>query len=302
MKKQERDKYGKKAAMVGIVGNSFLTIFNIIVGIFSGSYALIAEGAHTLSDVATSIIAFIGFKLASKPADHDHPLGHGRAEAISGLVIVIFLAVVAYEIISGAIKKLVFAQVSTVPSYLAGVMAVIGILTNIAMSQKIISIGKDINSPAIIADGKHQRVDLLSSLAIVIGVIIAHLGFTKIDSIIGLCIGCLVLKTAYEVGRDNIDNIMGKVPSDELIKEIEKVGDSVDGAIEIHDIRVNFFGSYATVTCHVSVDPNLSIVEAHKITHEVQNKIENNIEIIHGVTAHACPYGIEYNHEQQLDE
>ncbi|OWT32766.1 cation transporter [Methanobrevibacter sp. 87.7] len=302
MKKEERNIYGKQAALVGIVGNTFLTIFNILVGVFSGSYALIAEGAHTLSDVATSIIAFIGFKLASKPADHDHPLGHGRAEAISGLVIVVFLAVVAYEIISGAIKNLLITQTPSVPSYLAGVMAVIGIIANIAMSQKIISIGKSINSPAIIADGKHQRVDLLSSLAIVIGVIISHLGFTRIDSIIGLCIGCLVLKTAYEVGKDNINNIMGKVPSNELIKEIEEIGDSVNGAIEIHDIRVNFFGSYATVTCHVSVDPKLSIIEAHKITHEVQNKIENKIDIVHGVTAHACPYGIKYDHNQQLDE
>lgn len=87
----KRDKEGKKAATVGIVGNIFLTTFNIIIGIISGSFALVAEGAHTLSDIATSFIAYIGFKIGQKPPDSEHPLGHGRAEAIAGLVIVIFL-------------------------------------------------------------------------------------------------------------------------------------------------------------------------------------------------------------------
>ena len=86
-----RNKGGKKAAIVAIVANCFLTILNIFVGIMSGSYALISEGAHTLSDVATSVIAYIGFRIGQKPADDEHPLGHGRAEAISGLVIVLFL-------------------------------------------------------------------------------------------------------------------------------------------------------------------------------------------------------------------
>ena len=84
-----RSKGGKKAATVAIVANCFLTIFNIIVGIISGSYGLISEGAHTLSDVATTIIAYAGFKIGQKPADEEHPIGHGRAEAISGLVIVL---------------------------------------------------------------------------------------------------------------------------------------------------------------------------------------------------------------------
>lgn len=300
--KKEREKYGKQAALVGIIGNCFLTVLNIIVGLSTGSYALVAEGEHTLSDVATSVIAFIGFKFANKPADYEHPLGHGRAEAISGLVIVIFLVVVGYEIISSAIEKLFFTQQVTIPSYYAGVMAIIGMMMNIIMSEKIISIGNNIHSPAIVADGKHQRVDLLSSLAILIGVLLSHIGFTKIDPIIGLCIGCLVLKTAYEVARDNINNIMGKIPSEDLINEIKDVGDSVEGVMEIHDIRVNYLGSYATVSFHVSVDPKLNITEAHAITHKVQNKIEDKIDIIEGVTAHACPYGLKYNHKQQLDE
>lgn len=302
MNSKDRNNAGRNAALTGIIGNTFLTVFNIAVGIISGSYALIAEGEHTLSDVATSIIAYVGFKFANKPADAEHPLGHGRAEAISGLIIVVFLALVAYEIISGAIRKLFFSQTITAPSELAGVMAIIGIITNLIMSQTIISIGKNIHSPAIVADGQHQRVDILSSLAILIGVIVSRLGYTKVDAIIGFFIGLVVVKTAFEVGKDNIDNIMGKVPSKELIENIKKEALSVKGVYGIHDIRVNYLGSYATVTFHIELDPNLSLNESHIIVHQVQNRVENKIDIIHGVTAHACPYGLKYNHEQQIDE
>ena len=297
-----RNKKGKQAAIIGIVGNLLLTIFNIIVGIISGSYALVAEGTHTLSDVATAIISYIGFKVGNKPADKDHPLGHGRAEAIAGLIIVIFLTIVAYEIISGAIKKLVLNESIIAPTYLAAIMAIIGIISNIVMSQYIINLGKKVNSPAIIADGKHQRVDLFSSAVILLGVLIAQLGYPILDPIISLLIGVMVLKTAYGVGKENINNIMGKVPSEELITKIEEEATSVNDVYGIHDIRINYLGSYATVTLHIELKPDLSLIESHKIVHIVQNKIIDNIEIIHGVTAHACPYGIEYTHKQQIDE
>ncbi|MCQ2977181.1 MAG: cation diffusion facilitator family transporter [archaeon] len=301
MEREERDKLGKRAVSVAIVGNIFLTVFNIIVGVMSGSYALISEGAHTISDITTSIIAFIGFKIASKPADDDHPLGHGRAEAISGLVIVVFLALIAYEIIRGAIEKLFFGGVTTVPDSLAIVMAIIGVFVNLLMSQYIIRLGKKANSPAIVADGKHQRVDILSSLTILFGVLIAQYGYPQLDPIIGLIIGILIIKTAFEITHENLNNIMGTVPSQELVDEIIEVANSIGPVCDSHDVRVNYFGSYATVTMHIKLPANMSLEESHKFVHLVQNKILDTIDIVQRVTVHACPVGIEYSHNQQLD-
>lgn len=301
MEREERDKLGKRAVFVAIVGNVFLTVFNIIVGVMSGSYALISEGAHTISDITTSIIAFIGFKIASKPADDDHPLGHGRAEAISGLVIVVFLALIAYEIIRGAIEKLFFGGVTTVPDSLAIVMAIIGVFVNLLMSQYIIRLGKKANSPAIVADGKHQRVDILSSLTILFGVLIAQYGYPQLDPIIGLIIGILIIKTAFEITHENLNNIMGTVPSQELVDEIIEVANSIGPVCDSHDVRVNYFGSYATVTMHIKLPANMSLEESHKFVHLVQNKILDTIDIVQGVTVHACPVGIEYSHDQQVD-
>ena len=297
-----RSKGGKKAATAAIAGNCFLTIFNIIIGIMSGSYALISEGAHTLSDIATTIIAYAGFRIGQKPADEEHPIGHGRAEAISGLVIVLFLAMVAYEIITGAITKIINPSLITIPDTLAAVMATFGIFTNYALSNYIIKIGEEINSPAIVADGKHQKTDILSSVAVLIGVIVSNMGFPILDPIIGLVIGLIILKTAYEIGKENIDNIMGKIPSEDLIRRIEKIANKTPKVHNAHDIKVNYLGSYATVTLHIQLDGDMTVRESHEIAHLVQENIVKKIPMIKSATVHACPIGLEYDHDQEIDK
>ena len=301
MKKENREKLGKRAFYVAVVGNTFLTVFNISVGLISGSYALISEGAHTISDIVTSIIAYVGFKIASKPADREHPLGHGRAEAIAGLIIVVFLSLIAYEIIQGAFERLFFGGTTKIPEPIAVVMAIIGIFVNFGMSQYIIKLGERANSPAIVADGKHQRVDIMASVAILLGLLISQYGYPQLDPFIALVIGMLIVKTAIDIVRENLDNIMGKVPSDDLVDEIIGVSNSVEMVCGTHDVRVNNFGSYATVSLHIELPPEMSLDESHKIVHLVQNKIIDEIDLIHGVTVHACPCGLNYDHNQQLD-
>lgn len=297
-----RNKAGNKAAIVAIIANSILTVLNITVGLLSGSYALVSEGAHTLSDIATSVIAFIGFKIGQKPADEDHPIGHGRAEAISGLVIVLFLAMVAYEIITGAFNKILNPELITVPDIYAALMAFFGIIINFTISEYIIRIGKKIKSPAIVADGEHQKTDIFSSIAILIGVVVSNMGYPILDPIIGLAIGLLIIRTAFKIGRENIDNIMGRVPSTELENRVRRVANKTPNAQEAHNIRVDYFGSYATVYLHIKLDGNMTLEESHKIAHEVENNILNNIPEVKYVMVHACPIGVEYNHEQKIDK
>ena len=273
-----RTKGGTKAAIVGIGSNTFLTIFNIGIGIISGSYALISEGAHTLSDVATSIIAYLGFRIGQKPADEEHPLGHGRAEAIAGLIIVLFLTMVAYEIMTGAINKIVHPELITTPSYLAAVMALIGIGVNLCISRYIIALGKKIRSPAIVADGNHQKVDIFSSVAILVGVFASNSGYSIIDPVIG------------------------KIPSKELIKDIEKAATKTPQVLGAHNIKVEYLGSYSVVSLHIELDENMTLKESHKIVHRAQNNVLKKVPLVKSVTIHACPAGIEYDHKQEIDK
>ncbi|GAA5819449.1 MAG: cation transporter [Methanobrevibacter sp. CfCl-M3] len=293
---EDRNKEGKKAIKVGILANIFLTILNIFIGFVSGSFALIVEGLHTLSDITTTLIAYIGFRVGQKPADYEHPFGHGRAESIVGLVIVLFLAFLSYEILTQGVYRLFFERNFGKQSYLAGLMALIGIFVNLAISNYIFRIGKKINSPAIIADSKHQKTDVFSSIAILISVILSNLGFEFLDPLVGLTIGVLILKTAFTLGKDNINNIMGKIPSQDILDQIEDVTNSIDGVYGVHNIKINYFGSYATLDIHVDLNPDLSLKDSHKIIHKTQDKLKKEVNIIQDVTAHACPFGEEYEH------
>ena len=297
-----REKAGKKASTIAILSNCFLTIFNIIVGLMSGSYALVAEGIHTLSDVATSVIAYIGFTIGQRPADNDHHYGHGRAEAISGLVIVLFLTIVGYEIIDTAIDKLLNPSLITTPSIYAALMAVFGIFINLAISNYIINIGKEINSPAIVADGQHQRTDIYSSIAILIGIVVSNMGFPMLDPIIGLIIGLLILKTAFTIGKENIDNIMGRFQDGDLVRKIERIVNKTPDAYEAHNIKIDNYGSYVVVSLHIKVDGNMSIYETHEIVHNIEEKIQNKIPLAKSVSIHTCPLGLEYEHKQEIDK
>ena len=299
---ESREKEGQKAAFIAIVSNCFLTIFNILVGTISGSYALVAEGVHTLSDVVTSVIAYVGFKIGQRPADDEHHHGHGRAEAISGLVIVIFLTIVGYELIDTAKDKLLNPSLITTPDIYAALMAVFGIFINLMISRYIINIGKKINSPAIVADGEHQKTDIYSSIAILIGVVVSNMGYPMLDPIIGLIIGLLILKTAYTIGKENIDNIMGRVRDDSIIRKIEGIVNKTPNAHEAHNIKVDNYGSYVVVSLHMKVDGNLTVNEAHKIVHEVEEKIQNKIPDVKSISVHTCPIGLEYEHEQEIDK
>lgn len=293
-----RNKAGKKAAIIAITTNFLLTILNITVGYLGGSYALIAEGIHTLSDVISSIIAYIGFKMGQKPADEDHPLGHGRAEPVAGLIIVLFLTIVGYEIIDTAKDKILNPSLIHVPDIYVAIMAVFGIIFNYAMSKYIIRIGKEINSPAIVADGQHQKTDIYSSVAIVIGVIVANSGFSMLDPIIGMIIGLLILKTAFTLAKENLNSILGKIPDKNIIKKIENAAVKIPGAYEPHDIKVDNYGPYYIVNLHIKVDGNITVNEAHKIVYAVEENILK-IDNIKAVSAHACPLELDCKHHQK---
>lgn len=294
-----RNKEGKKAVITALLSNLVLTTLNISVGHISGSYALIAEGFHTFSDILTTIIAFVGFKIGQKPSDKEHLMGHGRAEAITGLIILVFLVIVGWEVIKSAIEKIINPNLITVPDYYAALIAVVGIFLNFAVSRYIVKIGKKINSPAIEADGHHQKTDIYSSIAILISVIVANIGYPILDPIVGIIIGLLILKTAFEIGKENINNILGKVPK-EIIKEIEEVANNTSNVYEAHNIKVDNYGPYYIVFLHIKVDGNLSVDEAHKIAHNVEKNILK-IDKVKYVSAHTCPLGLEYEHKQEID-
>ena len=296
-----RNKEGKKAVIVAVSANLLLTILNIIVGHIGGSYALTAEGLHTFSDIITTVITYVGFKIGQKPADKKHPLGYGRAEAISGLLILLFLTIMGYGIIHDAIEKILNPHLIHIPNVQVVMMAIVGIIVNFIVSTYIINKGRKIKSPAIEADGMHQRADVYSSISILIGVIFANAGFPIVDPAIGLVIGLLILKTAYRIGKDNIEYILGTIPDEKIIIKIENAVKKTQGADDPHNIRIDNFGAYFIVYLHIRIDGELSLNEAHKIMDQTEINILK-IPEIKAVFVHPCPMESTHNHKQKLDE
>ena len=291
MDADEREKSGRKAIIVGISGNAVLVIFNFIVGTLSGSTALIAESAHTFSDILDSSIAFIGFKIGLKPPDIEHPYGYGRAESLAGLITVIFLLIIAFEILSEVYQKLLLGGGLAPPGWTAAIMALVGIIINFTMTNYMTKTGRKINSPAIIADAKHQRVDIFTCIAIFAGVVGSQLGMPILDPLVALFIVVLVLKTAFDVAKDNVNNILGKIPSEVILNDIKAAALSVNGTSGIHDIKVNYTGPYASVDVHIEVDPVLSLIEAHEISTQVEKRIIDQVDIVTIVNVHVCITG-----------
>jgi cation diffusion facilitator family transporter len=288
---QTRKKIGKKAVYVAISGNIMLTILNFVVGTLSGSVALVAESSHTLSDVLTSIITSVGFRIGMMPPDSEHPYGHGRAEPLAGLVIVVFLCIVAFEILSEVYRKLLAGGNLNPPDMTAAFMALVGIGVNLAMTTYMMRAGKRIKSPAIVADAQHQKVDIFSCTAILIGVIGSRLGIPVLDPIVAIFISIIVLKTAFNIGRENINNIMGTVPSHEVLVDIKKAALSVEGVLGVHNVKINYVGPYASLDLHVEVKADLTLKEAHRIAHDVERNVIDGVEIVTMVNVHVCPKG-----------
>ncbi len=170
-------------------------------------------------------------------------------------------------------------------------MALVGIFINFAMSNYMMKTGRKINSPAIISDAKHQRVDIITCITIFAGIVGSELGFPILDPLVALLIVVLVLKTAFDIAKDNVNNILGKIPSEDILIDIKAAALSVEGTTGIHDIKINYVGPYATVDLHIEVDPNLPLIEAHKISIQVEKTIINQVDIVTIVNVHVCLTG-----------
>jgi len=264
--------------IASILGNVLLAILKVFVGFLYSSLALISDGIHSLSDVATSIVGYFGVKIASKPADKTHPFGHSRFESLFAFFIGILLFLVAYEIARDALKRIFSGHVIEVNSVMLAVV-VISIVSKEAMTQYALRVGKKLNNQILVADAYHHRSDALSSVAVLIGLLLQRLGFTYGDALAGLVVALLVGKAAAEIVFKNVNYLTGTSPPFELCEKIKETALSVEGVVGVHDLRAHYVGPKLHVELHIEVPPHLTLKEAHDISEEVKRRIEKIEEV-----------------------
>jgi cation diffusion facilitator family transporter len=276
----QRTKQGTILAIIILLANTLLVIFKFWVGLQLDSVAIIAEAWHALSDSLTTIIVLVGFRIACKPADKEHPFGHGRMEAISSLVIAVILAMVAFTFFIDSTDRLLQRQ-SIEYNQAALIIFIISMAVKEFMAQISIRIGRKIKSDALITDGWHHRSDGFASLIIVIGIFLNPY-FWWIDGVMGIIISLIIAKISFDILKNTVSKLIGEEPGKEFNRELEKiVQDDTDTIknIKLHHIHLHRYGDHRELTFHIMLPEEMKLGQAHQIATQLEEKINNNMGV-----------------------
>jgi cation diffusion facilitator family transporter len=263
---------------ISIFLNTFLFGVKYWVGVKTFSIAIIADAWHTLSDSLTSLVVIIGFKISSRPADEEHPFGHGQAEVVSSVIIGTMLAIVGFNFLIASVQRFNNQQ-SAVYGTSAIIVFVISVIAKEGLAQFSIRTGKKINARSLIADGWHHRSDALVSLMVLAG-IFAGRYFWWVDSVMGIIVSLVIFYTTYFILKESISTLIGKVPAEDFIKEIEKIAtDSVSQDVLLHHFHCHEYGDNKELTFHIRLPAAMKLDEAHRITDKLEDKIREKMEI-----------------------
>lgn len=266
--------------------NILLFALKYWAGIVTGSIALIADAWHTLSDSISSVIVVIGGKISRKPADHEHPFGHGRAEHIASIIIGIILAVIAIDFLISSVDKLISREQTTFGTAAVAV-TVISILIKEGMAQYAFYASRKIKSSILKADAWHHRTDALSSVIILVG-IFAGSRFWWTDAVLAFIVALMIGWVSYKILASEIKSLLGESPSDELLNSIhDKTQIEFRRPLHLHHIHMHTYGRHTEMSCHIKLPGTMSLDEAHEICTKVEEIIMAEFGYV--TTVHAEP-------------
>lgn len=278
-----------RVALLSIISNATLIIFKIVAGIISGSVSIISEAIHSSMDLLASIIAFFSVKASSKPADDDHPFGHGKIENISGVIEGVLILVASIMIIVQAIKK-IYNPRPIENEWVAILVMFISGLVNFIVSTKLYKVGEEEDSMALKADALHLKTDIYTSLGVGIGILLIKI--TKIhilDSIVAILVAFLIIKEAVELTKNGFDELIDKRLSDEEENEIKDIIERCKSEfIDYHKLKTRKSGNVKHIDFHITLDKNTTVKEAHDIIGDIKKEMNKSIKNSR-VTIHIDP-------------
>lgn len=275
---------------ISILGNTLLAAIKWLVGYFGNSYALIADAIESTTDIFSSTLVLLGLKYASRPADKNHPYGHGRVEPLVTFVVVGILVSAATIIAIEAIKNIMTPH-ETPETYTLAVLAVI-IVSKELFYRIVSNRNKNINSTALKADAWHHRSDAITSLAAFIGIAIAIYfgkGFEAADDWAALVASGFIFYNSYLIFRPALGEIMDEHLYDDVITEIRKVAVNVDGVIDTEKCLVRKSGINFLIDLHITVDSHITVKKGHQIAHHLKDALIKHNPLIADVLIHVEP-------------
>ena len=283
-----RTAYGNLAGAVGMVCNLLLCVGKLTVGTLFGSIAIMADALNNLSDASSNVVSLVGFKLASKAPDAEHPFGHARYEYLAGLVVSVTILGIGFSLLKeSAVKVLHPTQV--VFSWLTVAVLAASILVKLWMSGFNRTIGRIIRSETLIATAADSRNDVLSTGAVLIATILCHLtGWNVLDGLMGVGVAVFILISGWGLVMDTLSPLLGESPSEDLVDHIEQKVLSYPGVLGMHDLMVHDYGpGHQFASLHVELPAEEDLLEAHDLIDNIERDFMKNDRLM--VTIHYDP-------------
>ncbi|MBM4240721.1 MAG: cation transporter [Euryarchaeota archaeon] len=276
----------KRILIIIFILNISVALAKAVFGWYSNSLSMITDGFHSFFDGTSNIIGIIGISLASRPADKEHPYGHGKFETFASLLIAVLLFLTCFEILESSINKFLNPQTPEITLLSFAVMG-ITILINIGVSWYEYRQGKKLGSYILVADSMHTRSDIYASFAVIMGFFAIKFGYIIADPLIAIGIAVLIARTGIRIIKDSSKVLLDEAPIDkDILKNIVK---SVDGICDVHMIRTRGSPSEIYVDLHIVVKTSYSVDKAHDIGDEVEKKLKKSIPEIADVLVHIEP-------------
>lgn len=257
-------------ALLSVGSNTLLIIFKITAGILSGSVSIISEAIHSLMDLIASTIAFLSVRSSGKPADREHPYGHGKIENISGIAEGVLIFVAAGMIIYEAVKKF-FAPTEIDHATIAVAVMMVSALVNLAVSRKLYRVSQEEDSMALEADALHLKTDVYTSFGVGLRILLIKVtGLVILDSIVAILVALMIIKEAWELCQNAFEHLIDVRLTDEEEQDIDKIIAKVMTVydcqlIDYHKLKTRKSGNKKIIDFHITVDPDLTVKAAHEI-------------------------------------
>ena len=282
-----RQKYGTLSSIVGIICNVLLFLIKYAMGTLSHSISIVSDAFNNLSDCAGCLVTLPGYKMASKPADKNHPFGHGRMEYLTSLIIAALIIFVGIELLKNSVEKII-NPVEIRFSFAVLISLVFSIAVKLWMAVFNAELGKKINSSVLTATAKDSKSDVIATSATLIALICSLFTALPVDGVMGLLVSVFILKSGYDIVKDTVDELLGKPADPEIINHIKEYVLKNDKIIGIHDLIIHSYGPGNIIgSCHVEVKSNESFTEVHDIVDSIEREIHNNLNIL--MTIHMDP-------------
>ncbi len=279
---EEREKRITRVTLLGSVVNLVLSVGKVLAGVFGHSAAMIADGIHSISDLASDIVVLVFVRISSKGEDRDHEYGHGKFETLATLIMSLILIVVAAQLMASGIRTIagvLSGEAIPSPKYIALVAAVVSIVSKEWLYRYTVKAGNELDSPVVVANAWHHRSDALSSVGSLVGIAGAmFLGskWTMLDPLASCCISIAIFVVAVKMAVPSLKELLDVSLPQDMEQKIIAVSSAVPGVMNVHGLKTRRNGPSIIMEAHIVVDPSITVVQAHNIATAVEDALKHS--------------------------